>query len=243
MALIECKDLCRSFRDPTAPQERRAALVDVTFQIERGEFVAVVGPSGSGKSTLLNLLGGLDVATSGELRIDDVDLSHATERELDAHRRDRVGFVFQSFHLNPRRTALENVTIPLVFSAAPNAVERGRRRLEEVGLGGLAERPVSTLSGGQRQRVAIARALVHDPSLLLADEPVGNLDAATGKEIVDLLVHINRTNGVTVLAVSHDAMLLRAARRMLELAEGRLQVHSSTRHLRGIAALDPGDPQ
>ena len=248
LPLIECTALSRSYgeaelHDGSPP--RRPALVEASFSIERGEFVAVVGPSGSGKSTLLNLLGGLDHASSGRIVIDGIDLSNAGEDALDLHRRDRVGFVFQSFHLNPRRTAVENVMLPLVFSPRPGHEARATalRRLREVALEPLADRPVSTLSGGQRQRVAIARALVRDPSLLLADEPVGNLDASTGKEIVDLLRTINRKQGVTIVAVSHDALLLEACARVLELDEGRLRESSGRNHTRIISPPSQGAPK
>lgn len=246
MPLIDCNALSRSFDDSTAQNSCRIALDDVSFTVERGEFIAVVGASGAGKSTLLNLLGGLDRPSGGALRVDGLDLRAASERDLDAHRRDRVGFIFQSYHLNPRRTAIENVMLPLVFaprariSAEPRLL--AAQRLREVSLEALVDRRVSTLSGGQRQRVAIARALVMSPPLLLADEPVGNLDAATGKEIVDLLVSINRAQQVTILAVSHDEMLLRAATRVLELREGRLTVHAGLDSLRSIAALSENVP-
>lgn len=207
-----------------ASAEARPALRDVSLDVARGEFVAVVGPSGSGKSTLLNLLGGLDRPTAGTVRVGDLDLEVASDRALDQHRRTRVGFVFQSFHLNPRRTALENVTIPLLFGGVDQAEARRAALdcLEQVGLSEYALRPVSTLSGGQRQRVAIARAFVHSPSLLLADEPVGQLDAATGRSVVELLARLHRERGVTVLAVSHDSMVLEAASRTIRLLDGRL---------------------
>jgi len=254
LPLIECSHLCRTFSEGASrstdesvegASTRRPALADATFTVERGEFVAVVGPSGSGKSTLLTLLGGLDRPTTGRLVIDGVDMSNATEAELDRHRRERVGFIFQSFHLNPRRTALENVLLPLVFapSGEASAADLARRRLEQVGLAPLADRPVSTLSGGQRQRVAIARALVRNPSLLLADEPVGNLDAGTGREIVDLLRAINRDQGVTILAVSHDALLLEAAGRLLEMREGRLLEGGAASHTRAISPLPSATPE
>lgn len=245
LPLIECTALCRSFPDAAAQGQDRPALVEATFSIERGEFVAVVGPSGSGKSTLLNLLGGLDRATAGRIVIDDVDLSNAGEHALDAHRRDRVGFVFQSFHLNPRRTALENVMLPLVFAPRPGEDTRAvaLQRLREVGLDKLAVRAVSTLSGGQRQRVAIARSLVRNPPLLLADEPVGNLDATTGKEIVELLRTINREQRVTIVAVSHDALLLEACARVLELDEGRLRESTGRNHTRIISPSSPPVPK
>lgn len=223
MSFIQCQDVSRCY---TSGQGECFALLNVSFAIEAGEFVAVVGPSGSGKTTLLNLLGGLDRATDGAIVIDGLDLCRASEHDLDAHRRDRVGFIFQSFHLNARRTAMENITLPLAFSphgsrSAPDT-HPAPRCLHDVSLAPFADRRVSTLSGGQRQRVAIARALVRNPSLLLADEPVGNLDAAAGRDIVELLLSINREKEVTIIAASHDEMLLSAATRTLELRDGRL---------------------
>jgi putative ABC transport system ATP-binding protein len=214
------------------------ALQDVTFEIPRGEFVAIMGPSGSGKSTLLNLLGGLDRPTSGRVEVGGLDLGRATEQELDRHRRETVGFVFQSFHLNPRRTTLENVILPLVFSGQgiPDNRTRGLQCLDLVGLADLAWRSVSTLSGGQRQRVALARALVNSPQVLLADEPVGNLDAVTGTEIVDLLAALNQEQGITIVAVSHDTRLLRMARRTIRLVAGHVEPgNGSSVDMRDIA--------
>jgi len=221
MALIELRDVRRRF--PTDGGSH-AVLQGVDLDVEAGEFVAVVGHSGSGKSTLLNIIGGLDRADAGSVTVEGVSLSGASDDDLDAHRRDRVGFVFQSFHVNPRRTSLENVLVPLVFGPVAGADDRalGLERLRRVGLEAFADRPVSTLSGGQRQRVAVARALVRSPRVLLADEPVGNLDAATGSGIVALLQEINRAGGVTVVTVSHDRMLLDAASRVLTMRDGQL---------------------
>ena len=201
------------------------ALRDVDLTLERGEFVALVGPSGSGKSTLLHLIGGLDRPTRGEVWIDGVELGASDERTLTRHRREHVGFVFQTFNLLPRLTAEENVALPLMFSGVPEKERRQRARLqlERVGLGPrLAHRPTQ-LSGGEQQRVAIARAMVGEPSLILADEPTGNLDTATGAEIMGLLKELNQERGVTVLVVTHDPEIAAFAERTIRLRDGQVE--------------------
>jgi len=201
------------------------ALRGVNLNLERGEFVALVGPSGSGKSTLLNLIGGLDRPTSGEVWIDSVELSATDERTLTQHRRRHVGFVFQTFNLLPRLTAEENVALPLMFSGVPENErrERGQELLRGVGLGGrLTHRPTQ-LSSGEQQRVAIARAMVGQPSLLLADEPTGNLDTTTGGEIMTLLSQLNQERGMTLLVVTHDPEVAAFAHRIVTLRDGRVE--------------------
>jgi len=201
------------------------ALRGVDLEIARGEFVALVGPSGSGKSTVLNLIGGLDRPTGGEVWIDGAELSSSDERALTQHRRQRVGFVFQSFNLLPRLTAEENVALPLMFSGAPEKERRARARglLERVGLGARLDHRPTQLSGGEQQRVAIARALVGQPALLLADEPTGNLDTATGAEIMKLLQELNREERLTLLVVSHDPEVAAFADRVVRLRDGRVE--------------------
>jgi putative ABC transport system ATP-binding protein len=201
------------------------ALRGVDLTIARGEFVALVGPSGSGKSTVLNLIGGLDRPTSGQVWINGVELSASDERTLTRHRRQHVGFVFQSFNLLPRLTAEENVALPLMFSGVPEKERQARARvfLEQVGLGArLTHRPTQ-LSGGEQQRVAIARALIGQPTLLLADEPTGNLDTTTGAEIMALLKELNREQGLTLLVVTHDPEVAAFADRIVQLRDGRIQ--------------------
>jgi len=224
------------------------ALRGVDLTIARGEFVALVGPSGSGKSTVLNLIGGLDRPTSGQVWINGIELSASDERTLTRHRRQHVGFVFQSFNLLPRLTAEENVALPLMFSGVPEKERRARARalLERVGLGPrLTHRPTQ-LSGGEQQRVAIARALVGQPALLLADEPTGNLDTATGAEIMALLKELNqdqrsarspdrhrvdqrsarspdRRRGLTLLVVTHDPEVATFADRIVKLRDGQVE--------------------
>jgi putative ABC transport system ATP-binding protein len=201
------------------------ALRGVDLTIVRGEFVALVGPSGSGKSTVLNLIGGLDRPTDGEVWINGTELSASDERTLTRHRRQHVGFVFQSFNLLPRLTAQENVALPLMFSNVPEKEREARARalLARVGLEQrLSHRPTQ-LSGGEQQRVAIARALVSEPALLLADEPTGNLDTATGAEIMALLKELNQERGLTLLVVTHDAEVAAFADRVVSLRDGRVE--------------------
>jgi len=199
------------------------ALRDVTLHIDPGEFAALLGPSGSGKSTLLHIIGCLDRPTSGTYRLEEVDVGALDINRLADIRNGKVGFVFQGFHLMPRLSALENVSLPLVF-AGVGAAERRRRAaalLDRVGLADRKHHRPSELSGGQQQRVAIARALANRPSLLLADEPTGNLDSRAGREIFSLLEELNR-EGRTVLLVTHDEALAARTRRIVRLLDGRL---------------------
>ena len=201
------------------------ALQGANLTLTRGEFVALVGPSGSGKSTVLNLIGGLDRPTSGEVWIDGTELGSSDERTLTRHRRQHVGFVFQSFNLLSRLTAEENVALPLMFSGVPEKERHARARalLQRVGLGArLTHRPTQ-LSGGEQQRVAIARALVAQPALLLADEPTGNLDTATGAEIMGLLKELNQEQGLTLLVVTHDTEVAAFANRVVRLRDGQVE--------------------
>ena len=199
------------------------ALRDLDLTIEDGEYVAIMGPSGSGKSTLLNVLGCLDRPTSGAYLLDGRDVGSLADRELSHIRAHTIGFVFQSFHLVPRLTAAGNVELPLVFAGAPRAERRARvdAALAAVGLSGRAHHRPDQLSGGERQRVAIARAIVMEPSILLADEPTGNLDRASGRDIVALLESLN-ARGLTLLVVTHDPELGRRAQRLVRLEDGAL---------------------
>ena len=202
---------------------QRAALDHVTLDVEQGEFAAVMGPSGSGKSTLLNLVAGLDRATSGEVVVDGTDLGRLSEAALARFRRDRLGIVFQFFHLLPNLTVLENVLVPAHLAGrAPGAEGRARALLARLGIEDVARRYPARLSGGQQQRVAIARALINSPRLLLADEPTGALDSATGAQVVELLAELHR-DGQTVLLVTHDARLAaRHSERVISLVDGRI---------------------
>ncbi len=205
-------------------QTKVEALRKVDLTIGRGEFIALVGPSGSGKSTLLNLLGGLDRPTGGEIWADGLALHAADEKALTAHRRRRVGFIFQTFNLLPRLTALENVALPLMLAGVGRAEREARARilLERVGLAHRLGHLPAELSGGEQQRAAIARALVHSPSLVLADEPTGNLDTATGAEVMGLLRELNAEHGVTLVVVTHDPEVAAHADRIVRLSDGQV---------------------
>lgn len=198
-------------------------LRDVSFTIAAGEAVAVVGASGSGKSTLLGLLAGLDTPTSGSVHVDGQDLFALDEDGRAALRARLLGFVFQSFNLLPAMTALENVMLPLELAGAANAAESARELLGRVGLAARLNHYPKQLSGGEQQRVAIARAFVTKPSLLLADEPTGNLDAATGADIIKLMFDLNRERGATLILVTHDVELSKRCGRILQLISGVLQ--------------------
>jgi putative ABC transport system ATP-binding protein len=218
--LVETRSLVKLYR--MGDTEVRA-LDAVTVDVERGEFVAVMGPSGSGKSTFMNIVGCLDRPTSGEYRLDGRKVSDMSGDELAAVRNRHVGFVFQHFNLLARTPAVENVELPLVYAGVPKKArcEKAMAMLERVGLAGRAHHPPAQLSGGQQQRVAIARALVTEPLLILADEPTGALDSATSLEIMTLFQALNR-QGMTVVLVTHEADVARFARRQLRFRDGRL---------------------
>ncbi len=217
--MIELKNVTRTYK---MGSEEIHALNCVTLTIPDGEFVAVVGPSGSGKSTLLHVIGGLDTPTGGSVVVDGQDLGQARDRQLALFRNRRVGFVFQTFNLQPTYTALENVALPLVFARVPPKERQVRagQALEAVGLAGRLRHKPAQLSGGERQRVAIARALVTRPAYILADEPTGNLDTATGRDIVRLLDQLHRERGLTVVLVTHDPEIAALAERRIALRDG-----------------------
>ncbi len=209
-------------------------LVDVDLEIFPGDFLAVMGPSGSGKSTLMNILGCLDVPTSGSYEIKGTSVSALSADRLAEMRNREIGFVFQVFHLLPRCTAQRNVELPLVYAGVPRE-ERRRRAFEALKVVGLEDRtdhPPSRLSGGQRQKVAIARALVNNPSLLLADEPTGNLDTKSGAELMAILARLNAA-GTTIVVVTHDAAIARQAKRIVHIIDGRLVTGEEYRERRG----------
>jgi putative ABC transport system ATP-binding protein len=196
-------------------------LHPLDFSIASGEFVAIVGPSGSGKSTLLGLLAGLDAPTSGSIVIDGVDITRLGEDALAALRGQKIGFVFQFFHLVPSLTAIENVQVPMEIAGRRDAFARAKELIEEVGLTDRAHHYPSQLSGGEQQRVAIARALANDPAIVLADEPTGNLDSTTGRHIMEMLLAVRRTRRSTMVLVTHDADLAALADSRLVLRDGR----------------------
>ncbi|MCC7107745.1 MAG: ABC transporter ATP-binding protein [Deltaproteobacteria bacterium] len=223
------------------------ALDGVDLQIERGELVAIIGASGSGKSTLMNLLGCLDTPSSGTYRLDGIPVEELDDEELAEVRNRHIGFVFQSFHLLARQSALDNVVLPLVYrrrDPLPAEERRARARavLERVGLADRMHHKPTELSGGQRQRVAIARALVNDPALLFADEPTGNLDSKTSEEILALLVELNRKLGRTVVVVTHEPDVARRCDRTVQLKDGRLLFDSAAEKTAKTAAPAPPVP-
>lgn len=220
MALIELEEVSRSYE---MGDEIIAALDGVDLRIEEGEFAAIVGPSGSGKSTLMNVLGCLDQPTAGTYRLGDKDVRALGDDELSEVRGNRIGFVFQSFQLLPRATALRNVALPLLYQGCSRRErsKRAREALERVGLGRRVGHQPNQLSGGQRQRVAIARALVTKPSLLLADEPTGNLDSKTGHDIMELF-HELHDAGNTIILVTHEPKIAAACPRAIRISDGKV---------------------
>jgi putative ABC transport system ATP-binding protein len=219
-ALVDAQRLVKLYR---MGEETVHALDGVSFVIPRGDYCAIVGPSGSGKSTLMNVIGGLDTPTEGRLVIDGQDIGAMSDEDLALFRNRTIGFVFQSFNLLPRLTALENVELPMIYGGVPPAERRERASglLARVGLGDRMSHRPTQLSGGQQQRVAIARALASRPALILADEPTGALDTHTGREILALFGELNR-EGATVVLVTHDANVAAATRRTIEMRDGRI---------------------
>lgn len=218
--LIEAADLVKLYR---MGDETVRALDSVSFAIPRGDYCAIVGPSGSGKSTLMNILGGLDTPTGGRIVIDGADIGALDDAGLAQFRNRTIGFVFQSFNLLARQTALENVELPMIYAGVTpkERRERAAQMLTRVGLGERMSHRPTQLSGGQQQRVAIARALSGRPALLLADEPTGALDSQTGKDIMALFAELNR-EGVTIVIVTHDHEVAAAAKRTIEMRDGRI---------------------
>jgi len=221
MALIETRDLWKTY---VMGAEEIHALRGVSIQIERGEYVAIMGPSGSGKSTLMNLIGCLDTPTKGGYLLNDKQVSQMNDDELARIRNEEIGFVFQTFNLLPRATALHNVELPLVYAGIPSKERQAlaRQALEKVELADRMLHRPNELSGGQRQRVAIARALVNNPSILLADEPTGNLDSKTGIEIMSLFERLH-SSGNTIVLVTHEADIAAQAYRTIHLRDGQVE--------------------
>jgi putative ABC transport system ATP-binding protein len=219
--MIRLIDICREF---VVGEEKVEALRNINIDISDGEHVALMGPSGSGKSSLLNVIGCLDRPTSGTYLLDGKAVTDLSEYDLSMVRRHRIGFVFQFFHLVSRLDAAGNVELPLIFAGVPRSERKDRvlRALEDVSLAHRARHRPAQLSGGERQRVAIARAVVMGPSILLADEPTGNLDTHSGREIMELIERMNREQGLTLLVVTHDPLIGQRARRVISIRDGQI---------------------
>ncbi|MCC7241265.1 MAG: ABC transporter ATP-binding protein [Acidobacteria bacterium] len=216
--MIALRGVSKTVQSGSAPL---TILHPLTLDVPDGSCLAIVGPSGSGKSTLLGLIAGLDAPTAGQILIDGVDITRLDEDALARLRGEKIGFVFQFFHLVPSLTALENIQVPMEIAGRRDARQRAQALLDEVGLHDRGHHYPSQLSGGEQQRVAIARALANDPPLVLADEPTGNLDTTNGRHILDLLLHVRRTRNVTLVLVTHDPSVAAVADARLELRDGR----------------------
>lgn len=217
--MIEIQDITKVYQ---MGETQVHALRGVSLKVEPGELVSIMGPSGSGKSTMMNVLGCLDQPTSGAYHIGGEDVSRMSEDQLAEIRSKRIGFVFQSFNLLARTTALQNVALPLIYARGNERKKRAREALEAVGLGDRINHQPNELSGGQRQRVAIARALVNKPSIILADEPTGNLDSKSGAEIMDIFQRLNMEQGITVVFVTHDPYIAEHTNRIVKLYDGKI---------------------
>ncbi len=201
------------------------ALRDVDLDVRRGEYLSIMGPSGSGKSTLFNMIGGLDKPTAGRCFIEEVDMAQLDAFELAWLRCRKIGYIFQTFNLIPVMTAMENITLPMIFAGmgTDEMMDRGRELLDMVGLGDRLDHKPYELSGGQQQRVAVARALANSPAIVLADEPTGNLDLHTGKEIIDLLKELNQFSGVTIISATHDLKMIDVSDRVVHIRDGEIE--------------------
>lgn len=218
--LIELKNVSKIYKlDKVEIQ----VLNDINLKIDQKEFIVIMGPSGSGKSTMLHILGCLDKPTKGEVLVDDMDVSNMDDNSLAKIRREKVGFVFQFFYLIPTLTALDNVILPMAFSGySQDRTKKAKELLEMVGLGNRIYHRPTELSGGERQRVAIARAMANNPSIILADEPTGNLDSVSGNEVIELLLKLNREKDVTLVIVTHDKAITSLSQKVINLKDGRI---------------------
>src|SRR5512136_1309505 len=225
--VIEIKDVTRTYK---VGEVEVNALRGVSFKVYPGEMVAIMGPSGSGKSTLMNIIGCLDQPSSGMYRLDGVEVSALKDGQLAEIRNKKIGFVFQSFNLLPRTTALDNVETPLIYSGTNDRRKRAKEALETVGLAERVNHRPNELSGGQQQRVAIARALVNNPAIILADEPTGALDSKTGEEIMSLFQGFHKEQGMTVVLVTHDPDVAAHAQRIIHVRDGKVEREDGKEH-------------
>lgn len=220
--IIDLQSVSKSF---AMGDEVIRALDDIDLQINKGEFIALVGPSGSGKSTLANVVGGLDIPENGHIFVDGEDITQTKDKELSYYRNKKVGFIFQNFNLQSNYTALENVALPLMFARVSYRKRKARALecLKSVGLENRQKHKPSQLSGGERQRVCIARALANEPEIIIADEPTGNLDSKKTQEIIGLLKQLNRENEITLLVITHDVSVARQADRVIQILDGKVK--------------------
>lgn len=217
--MMELKDIVKTYQ---MEQVEVQALRGVSFSVDKGEMVAIMGPSGCGKTTLLSIMGCLDTPTSGSYYLDGIEISNLSDSQLAEIRNKKIGFVFQTFNLLARTSALDNVRLPLLYGNGHNSRERALEALERVGMGPRAAHSPAELSGGERQRVAIARALVNNPAIILADEPTGNLDSRSSKDILDILCELHRVEGITVVVVTHEQEIADLAQRIIVLRDGQV---------------------
>lgn len=218
--IIRLENICKNYKMGSAIIQ---AVCDVDLDINKGDFIAIVGPSGSGKSTMMNMVGALDLATRGEIFLDNIDIEHLHESRLAQIRGKKIGFIFQTFNLIPTLNAWENVALPMVFQGVPRwkREERAKKLLNDVKLSHRMYHLPNELSGGERQRVAIARALANNPDVILADEPTGNLDSKTGEEILNMFIKLNN-QGKTVIMITHDPNLAKKAKKIVRLMDGKI---------------------